>query len=116
ARTLRLLFRKIRDFLGKWLPRRLAIFLATAGLVLLLWLLVSGLLVRGFFAVANGVFSGADRGDKPGVEQPMSTLRSGGPESLVAWDDLGRQGRAFVWQGADADAIDEFTGGGALEP
>ncbi len=116
ARTVRLLFRKFRDFLDKWLPRRLAIFLATAGLVLLLWLLVSGLLVRGFFAVANGVFSGADRGDKPGVEQPMSTLRSGGPESLVAWDDLGRQGRAFVWQGADADAIDEFTGGGALEP
>lgn len=116
ARSLRLLFRKIRDLLVRWLPRRLAVVLATGGLILLLWLLVSGLLVRGFFAVANGVFSGADRGDKPGVEQPMSPLRSGSPDSLVAWEDLGRQGRAFVWQGASADAIDEFTGGGAIEP
>lgn len=116
GRALRLLFRKLRDFLDRWLPRRLAIVLATAGIVLLLWLLVSGLLLRGFFFVANGVFSGADRGDKPGVTQPMSPLRSGSPESLVQWDDLGRQGRAFVWQGASAENINEFTGGGALEP
>ena len=29
----------------------------------------------------------------PGVEQPTSTLRSGGPGSLVAWDTLGLEGR-----------------------
>ena len=116
ARALRLLFRTVRDVLDRWLPRRLAIVLASGSLAILLWLLVSGLLVRGLFITANSVFSAADRGDKPGVEQVSSPLRSGGPESLVQWDDLGRQGRAFMWQGASAESINTFTGGGAKEP
>lgn len=116
ARSLRALFRVTGDFLDKWLPRRLALVLATAGLLILLWLVFSGLLVRGFFAGANAVFSAADRGDKPGVEQPVSDLRSGSPDSLVEWQDLGRQGRAFVAGGPDAEQISSFTGDNAQEP
>ena len=116
SRLLRLLFRTAGNLLDRWLPRRLAITLATAFLLILLYLLVSGLLVRGFFTVANAVFSAGDRGDKAGVTQPADPARSGGADSSVLWEDLGRQGRAFVSGGPGASEINEFSGGGALEP
>ena len=116
ARSLRLLFRTAGNLLDRWLPRRLANVLAATGLVAVLSLLVSGVLVQGFFDGANTVFSARDTGDKPGVERPASPAKSGGPGSVVTWEDLGRQGRAFVSSGPNAEDIDTFSGGGALEP
>lgn len=116
SRALRSLFRLAGNWLDRYLPRRLAITLATTALVLLLWLLVSGLLVRGLFAAANASFSGADRGDKAGVIQPLDPSRSGSSASSVAWEDMGRQGRAFVSDGPTVDELNSFSGGGAVEP
>ena len=116
ARSLRLLFRTAGNLLDRWLPRRLANVLAATALVAILNLLISGVLVQGFFGVANTVFSGRDTGDKPGVERPTAATKSGSPDSMVKWDDLGRQGRAFVGTGPSANDIDRFTGGGALDP
>lgn len=116
ARSLRLLFRTGGNLLDRWLPRRLANVLAATALVVLLNLLVSGVLVQGFFSWANTAFSARDTGDKPGVERSTDPLRSGSDDSLVAWEDLGRQGREFVSMGPTAADIDAFSGGGALEP
>ena len=48
--------------------------------------------------------------------QPTTPLRSGGPDSLVAWDTLGYQGRNFVGQGPTAAEIAAFWGTAAPEP
>ncbi|WP_062287586.1 alpha/beta hydrolase [Demequina phytophila] len=116
SRLLRALFRWGDSLLRRWLPRRLAVTLATAGLVLLLWLAFSGVLVRGFFITANWAFSARDLGDKVGTEAVTSPLRSGGEGSLVAWEDLGRQGRAFLSSGPSVEELDSWSGGGAIEP
>lgn len=116
SRSLRLLFRTMGNRLDRWLPRRLAITLSSTGLVVLLWLLVSGLLVDGFFSASNALFSTRDSGDKPGVTQPSSPLLSGSPQSAAAWDTLGREGRAFVSSVPTVDELNLFSGGGALEP
>lgn len=116
SRSLRLLFRTVGDHLDRWLPRRLAITLSSAGLVILLWLLLSGLLVQGFFAASNALFSTQDAGDKPGVAQPSSPLLSGSPASVVPWDTLGREGRAFISYVPTVEEINAFSGGGAREP
>lgn len=116
SRALRAAFRWAENLLDRWLPRRLAVALAVAGMLLLLWLLVSGLLVRGFFAGANAVFSVRDGEDHAGVEQVTSELRSGGPESAVAWEELGRQGRSFVSSGPTVEELENYGGDGALEP
>jgi len=116
SRSLRLLFRTVFGWLGRKLPRRLAIVLGAGGLLLLFWLLITGVLVNGFFAVANVMFSSRDGATSPGIEQPQSATRSGSPESLVEWEELGRQGRSFVATGPTAQMIDEFTGGGAMDP
>ncbi|MDN4483166.1 alpha/beta hydrolase [Demequina lignilytica] len=116
SRSLRTLFRWAGDLLDRWLPRRLAVTLAAGALLLLLWLLISGLLVRGFFAGANALFSPRDTTDKVGVEPVTSSLRSTGEGSDLQWDEMGRQGRSFLSSGPTADEIDDYTGGGALEP
>lgn len=116
SRSLRLLFRSAGNLLDRWLPRRLANVLAATALFAVLNLLVSGVLVEGLFSVANTVFSGRDKDDKPGVAQPTNATKSGSPNSFVQWDDMGRQGRAFVSIGPTARDIDSFSDGGALEP
>ena len=50
------------------------------------------------------------------MEATASALRSGSPESLVAWEDLGRQGRKFTAGGPTTAQLNEFSGGGAVEP
>lgn len=116
ARALRLLFRTVLRWLGRHLPRRLAVVLGVTGLLVLLWLLVTGVLVNGLFGVASAMFSTRDGDTSPGIEQPASALRSGSPDSLVEWEELGRQGRSFVARGPSVAQLDAFSGGGALEP
>ncbi len=71
--------------------------------------------VAGLFAVLVAQFERVDA-DTSGQQQPTSTLRSGGPESLVGWDTLGRQGRDFVGGGPTAAQIEGFSGVPAKEP
>lgn len=116
ARSLRKLFRWGADLANRWLPRRLAQTIAATVLVALLWWVLSGAFVSGFFSLANWMFSSQDLGNKPGSEQPLSPLRSGSPSSLVEWDELGRQGREFVSHGPTVEQLNDYSGGGALEP
>ncbi|WP_062069102.1 alpha/beta hydrolase [Demequina sediminicola] len=116
SRCLRALFRWADDLLDHFLPRRLAVAVAAVALTALLWWVASGAFVNAFFTVSNWAFSGLDLDDKPGVTQPVDEHRSGSPASLVAFDDLGRQGRSFVSTGPTAADIDEVGPGGALEP
>ncbi|HQR80521.1 MAG TPA: alpha/beta-hydrolase family protein, partial [Actinomycetota bacterium] len=116
ARSLRKLAVFATRLLGKWLPPRLAQTISLAVVVVLVWLLVTGVLVNGFFTAANAMFAPRDSATTAGTVPTTSTLRSGGPESLVSWESLGRKGRDFVATGPTVEQIDSFSGGGAVEP
>ena len=116
GRSVRRLFRLVVGWAERVLPRRVARVVGMAIVTVLLWTLVSGVLVDGFFSLANSSFSVSDAVTPEGREQPTSELRSGGPDSLVDWDSLGRQGKRFVSTGATVEELDEANGGGALEP
>lgn len=58
-------------------------------------------------------FGAVDTSTSEGTVRPTSPLVSGGPESLAAWDTLGRQGRDFVAQATDRELLAEFHGEGA---
>jgi uncharacterized membrane protein len=116
GRSVRRLFRLVVGWGERVLPRRVARVVGAVVVTVLLWTLVSGVLVDGFFALANQSFSVRDAVTPDGLTQPSSALRSGSPESLVEWDSLGRQGKRFVATGATVEELDEANGGGALEP
>ena len=112
SRSLRVLFANVGHRLGRHLPRRLAWVLGVTALLLLFWVLITGVLVKGFFAGANVMFSLRDSDTPASVSQPVEPERSGSPDSLSAWDTLGRQGRIFTGWGPSAEQINEFTGEG----
>jgi len=112
SRALRLLFRTVIRWFRRVLPVRLANVLGAAVALLLVWGLVSGVLVRGFWAGANGLFAPQNLVNKAGIEQaPTSTLRSGGPGSSVSWDSLGREGRSFVVLGPTQRELQDASRG-----
>jgi uncharacterized membrane protein len=116
SRSLRVLFSNVGHWLGRHLPQRLAWVLGVSALLLLFWLLLTGVLVNLFFAGANVMFSLRDGDTPPEISQASSPERSGSPESLAAWDTLGRQGRVFTGGGPTLDQLNSFSGGGALTP
>ena len=80
------------------------------------YLLVSGVLLDSLSSLANESFSVANGITQEGVTQPTSSLRSGGPGSLVSWDSLGREGRTFMSGGPTASDISSWSGTTAQEP
>ena len=104
--------------LDRLLPRSVA---QVAGVVIAVFLVigfVQGFLFEGIVSALNSAYSLADGGTSPGITQPESSLRSGGPDSLVPWDTLGTKGRDFAGEGwaPTVDDISQFTGEAATEP
>ena len=71
--------------------------------------------LAGALALLNRAYVQNDA-ETSGQTQPTSALRSGSPDSLVAWETLGRQGRMFVGEGPSAQTIEGFSGTSAEDP
>lgn len=97
------------------LPAAIARWVALAVVIALV---VTGALAgfRQFGIWADQNFGALDNGTDPGVEQPTSSVASGGPGSLVEWDTLGKEGRNFVAGAPTVEQLREFIGGEAMEP
>jgi uncharacterized membrane protein len=111
GRALRVTARVVAQWWAQVVPSRmLSTALGGASVALLLVGLLALLL-----ALLYRSYVAADV-DTSGQERPTSPLRSGSPDSLVEWDTLGRQGRAFVSDGPSAADIVGFSGEAAPEP
>ncbi|MBF6338839.1 alpha/beta-hydrolase family protein [Nocardia abscessus] len=98
-------------------PRRISATVIGVVVVALLVVLINGAAVRVIMSGLNDSFAALNQETKAGDEPPTTSLRSGGPGSLVSWDSLGRQGRAFVSRGSTVEELSAFHGGRpALEP
>ena len=116
GRGLRGAYRWVANLLDVWIggsAARAVGWIIVAGLA---YLAVTGLLLQGLVSVANSAFSVRDTTTAEGVHQPATSLRSGGPGSLIAWDTLGYQGRNFTGKGPGVSDIERFTGRRAMEP
>ncbi|MFD7710661.1 alpha/beta hydrolase [Streptomyces sp. NPDC059786] len=116
GRGLRGLYHWVVGLLRRWIGPRAATAVGWALVAGLTWVLFTGLLLDGLVGAANEAFSVRDATTPEGVHRPTSTLRSGGPGSLVPWDSLGMQGRIFAATGPSPAAIEKFTGRPAPTP
>ncbi|WP_233899398.1 MULTISPECIES: alpha/beta hydrolase [Pseudonocardia] len=116
CRALFLLGRGLGRLLSRWMGRRGARALGGLVVAAVVVYLVSGLALDGLFAATDRAFAAANDETPAGVSRPTSDLRSGGPESLIGWDTLGREGRIFVAGGPSGADIARFTGTRAAEP
>jgi len=116
GRGLRGLYRWVAHLLHRWIGQRAANavgWLLVAGLT---YVVLTGLLFQGFINVMNSAYSLRDTKTAEGVHQPTTSLRSGGPGSVIPWDTLGWQGRNFIGKGPSANDIEKATGQPAMEP
>lgn len=102
--------------IGKVLPRRQARVLGILLTVLLAYQLFSGVLVRNMINSIDRSAQALD--DLIPTEQvaPEQPWQTGSPASLVAWQDLGREGRQFVATTPDPETISNVTGLAAQSP
>jgi uncharacterized membrane protein len=82
----------------------------------LTYLVVSGLLLQGFVNLMNNAYGLRDTKTAEGIHQPTTSLRSGGPGSLIPWDSLGWQGRNFIGKGPSVGDLTTFSGHPAMAP
>ncbi len=116
GRGLHGLYRWLAKLLNRWIGRRAARAVGWVLVVGLTYVVVSGLLLQGFINLMNNAYSVRDTTTAEGVHQPTTSLRSGGPGSLVRWDSLGYQGRNFIGKGPSVADIEQFTHQPAMEP
>jgi uncharacterized membrane protein len=116
GRGLRGLYRWLARLLGRWIGPRAARGVGWFLVVGLTYLVVSGLLLQGFVNLMNAAYGTRDTKTAEGIHQPTTSLRSGGPGSLIGWDTLGWQGRNFIGKGPSVSDIEKFTGHPAMEP
>jgi uncharacterized membrane protein len=103
--------------LRRVVPPRVAWLVAIVVTAVVSWFLLSGVLIGTGIDVADELFEGSNDDDKPGVVDPQSPYRSGGPESGVSWQSIGREGRQFIWEGLTAEEIAAVVGDPeAVEP
>ncbi|NMO05185.1 hypothetical protein HH308_28605 [Gordonia sp. TBRC 11910] len=108
----------------KWLVRKLNAFapprvsavVGAAIVVVLTIFIVNGVFANYAMRALNSTFSAANNETKADSAPPTSTLRSGGPGSLVTWNSLGREGRVFVSRGPTVQQLSAFNGTPAVEP
>jgi uncharacterized membrane protein len=116
GRGIRGIYRWLANLLTRWVGPRGARATAWIAAAALTYLVISGVLLNGLVTLMNEAFSVQNGITPDGVHQPTTSLRSGGPGSLVRWDSLGREGRKFIGTGPSAGDIQAFTHTSAKEP
>lgn len=116
GRIIRRLGRFLQKKLISKIPYRLALSSAVALTVFIVYFVVSGLFINTFLNVADSLYSARDKTIPEGVEQPMSSNRSGSPESVIPWEEVGYQGRKFVGTGPSAEEIATYSNEAAKDP
>jgi uncharacterized membrane protein len=116
GRGLRGLYRWLAKLLTRWIGARAARGIGWVVVVGLTYLVVSGLLLQGFVNLMNNAYSLRDTKTAEGIHQPTTSLRSGGPGSLIRWDSLGWQGRNFIGKGPSVSDLSKFSGHPAMAP
>ena len=99
-----------------YVQRRIASVVGGAVFIVVLVQLVNGTLVSIAITWIDEAQAAVEVADPPGATPPGEPTRSGSPQSLVAWDRLGKAGKQFVDEGPRRSDIEAFTGKPALDP
>jgi uncharacterized membrane protein len=112
GRTVAWAVRRLDRRITRYVPRPLAIGITTVIVVTLTVVVTRDVVADSFLAWANDSFGAFDHGTPPGVAQPTSPNRSGGPGSLAPWNTLGYEGRRFAAGGPTREQLRTFAGPG----
>jgi uncharacterized membrane protein len=116
ARGLRLATSALIRLLRRIAPAPVAACSGVLVVAVLATTAVDGLVVDNIVAATDRQALAFNESINRNVVVPVSSLRSGGPYSWVAWPTLGRRGRDFVARGPSRAQLAAFAGRPAIEP
>lgn len=108
--------RRVGALSQRIMPAPVARLLGIVVAAVLFFNIANGVLLRGALHAADASFRKADALIPPDATAPTRPGATGGPGSLVVWEQMGRAGRDYVSAGPDAADIAAFTGKPALQP
>jgi len=110
ARLFRRTFRFLSRQLARFVPPRVSHLVGTVLSVLLFWSWIDGVLFSFLLRTADQSFQQLDALIEDDLPRPSRPEQTGSAESLIDWQQLGRQGRRFVSGGPDAADLSAFFG------
>jgi len=110
------LVRYVSHRIAQVLPARQARVLGLVLTAMLAYQVFSGVLVRGVVRSIDGSAQALDALLPADQVPPQEFWQPGSPQSLVAWQDLGREGREFVTRTPSPEEISGVTGQAARQP
>lgn len=116
GRLFKLVTRALAAQVRRVVPRRVANVAGAVIAIVIFWSLANNVLFRAALHVLDASFREFDALLEPDRPQPTAPGKTGGPESLISWQQLGRAGREFIASGPSADEIRAQTGRDAQEP
>lgn len=103
-------------WLSRFVPRRLAHVVGTLLAIALFWSVAEGIFFQVTLRVVDSSFREADALIDDDTPMPADPAKTGSAASLVAWKQLGRQGRHFITSGPTGKEVGEFLHAAARDP
>ena len=116
ARLFRQTFRLFSRWLNRVVPRRVSRVVGGVLAVALFWSVAQGVLFKVVLRMVDTSFRELDARIDDGSTRPADPAKPGGPGSILDWQDLGRQGRAFIASGPTGAQIGNFFNAKAPDP
>lgn len=116
ARFFRWTFRWLSGKLQRFVPPRVSYVIGLFTSFFLFWSVVDGVLFSSLLQMADTTYEQVDSLMEPEVQRPTDPMKTGSSESLIGWEDMGRQGRNFLFRTTTRDQIRAFTNDPVKEP
>ncbi|WP_308367360.1 MULTISPECIES: alpha/beta-hydrolase family protein [unclassified Microbulbifer] len=108
------LFRDVFFFLARKLehliPRRASLLLGLVAAFALFWGIINDVLISTALRTLDSSYQQLNAHIEPEMSPPGDPMKPGGAESLLSWQDMGRQGRRYLGLRPSAADIAELTG------
>jgi len=108
ARLFRRIKRAFSGRLRRYVPDRISHLAGMVVAVVLFWSVIDGVLITTLLRAADRSFQQLDTLIDDQLPRPTRLQQTGSAASLVAWEDLGRQGRLFVAGGPTAEELSTY--------
>lgn len=108
ARLFRWVMHALSARMGRYVPDRISHLTGIIVAAVLFWSVIDGVLMTSLLRMADRSFQQLDALIDPALPRPTNPMQTGSAQSLITWEDLGRQGRLFVAGGPTAEDLSAY--------
>jgi len=109
-RLFRMIYRRIREKLRPYVPRRVSFAISLVLVITLFVMIANGILFRLILLSADITYNRVDALLEPEYEAPSDPLLTGSSASFLKWEDAGLLGRRFLANIPTDDDLSDFFG------